>query len=394
MTNRALVLAALSGQKATISHPLISRDSQLMSDGLRAMGIEIAEGPTSWVVTPLPLRGPARIDVGNAGTVMRFLPAVAALADGAISFDGDPRSHERPVKPVLDALRQLGVQIDDQGRGALPITVLGTGELRGGHVEIDASSSSQFISALLLIGAATKEGISIRHTGSSLPSMPHIDMTIEMLNTAGVAVKRPSEFEWSIAPQSIDVRSITIEPDLSNAAPFMAAAMVCGGEVIIEDWPRHTTQAGDQLREIFANMGAEISFTPAGLSIKGGALRGITRNLNEVGELTPVIAALCALADSPSELSGIAHLRLHETDRLEALAREINGLGGRVEATADGLSITPAPLHAGTFHTYEDHRLATAGAVLGLAVDGITVENIETTKKTLPDFVGLWSQLG
>lgn len=365
-----------------------------MADGLRSLGIDIDELADEWILTPSPLKGPARIDVGNAGTVMRFLPAVAALAVGEVFFDGDPRSYERPVKPVIDALRSLGAEIDDEGRGSLPLKVIGSGQLDGGVVEIDASSSSQFISALLLIGAATTHGITIKHVGPSLPSMPHIEMTIDMLAEAGVEVETPSTHTWHVAPQQIQTQAIHVEPDLSNAAPFMAAAMVCGGEVIIKDWPRETTQAGDHLREIFSAMGAEISFVNDGLLIKGGSLHGITRDLHEVGELTPVIAALCALADSPSELTGIAHLRLHETDRLEALACEINGLGGRVTATNDGLIIEPTPLHAGTFHTYDDHRLATAGAVLGLAVDGVFVENIETTRKTIPDFVGLWSQLG
>lgn len=364
-----------------------------MRAGLKALGVDVKETGTDWVVTPGPLLGPAHVDVGNAGTVMRFLPGVAALANGIVTFDGDPRSHERPIAPVISALRQLGAQIDDEGRGALPMSVSGTGSLQGGEVNIDASSSSQFVSALLLIGAATQEGITIHHTGSSLPSQPHIEMTIEMLATAGVTVHVIDSRSWKVAPQPISPLAITIEPDLSNAAPFMAAAMVTHGEVIIRDWPHKTTQAGDHLREILTEMGASVEFVNEGLKISGGAMRGLTRNLHEVGELTPVIAALCALADSPSKLSGIAHLRLHETDRLQALADEINGLGGDVTVTNDGLDINPRPLHAGTFHSYDDHRLATAGAVIGLAVDGINVENIATTAKTLPDFPGLWSEL-
>lgn len=364
-----------------------------MAAGLRALGIEILETPDVWRVTPSQLLGPARIDVGNAGTVMRFLPGVAALAQGEISFDGDPRSHERPIAPVINALRDLGANIEDGGRGALPLTVNGSGSLRGGEINIDASSSSQFVSALLLIGAATTEGITVHHTGSTLPSQPHIDMTVEMLAGVGVTVEVIDGRTWRVAPQQIAPLDITIEPDLSNAAPFMAAAMVTQGEVTIRDWPKRTTQAGDHLRQILSEMGAEIAFTSEGLKVVGRQIHGLERNLHDVGELTPVIAALCALADSPSRLTGIAHLRLHETDRLAALAQEINDLGGQVEVTNDGLDIHPRPLHGGTFHTYDDHRLATAGAVLGLVVDGVQVENIGTTLKTLPDFPGLWSEL-
>lgn len=392
-TNRALILAALADEPSILRKPLHSRDTQLMAAGLRALGVRIEESDQAWTLTAKELTGPAQIDVGNAGTVMRFLPGVAALATGSISFDGDPRSHERPIAPIIDGLRQLGAQIDDGDRGRLPMTIHGTGSLRGGTVNIDASSSSQFVSALLLVGAATVEGITVHHTGEVLPSQPHIEMTIEMLANVGVQVTNVDNHTWTVAPQKISVLDTTIEPDLSNAAPFLAAAMVTNGEVVIRDWPRQTTQAGDHLRSIMGEMGARFEFVTDGLKISGGQIHGINRSLHEVGELTPVIAALCALADSPSQLSGIAHLRLHETDRLQALADEINGLGGDVTVTNDGLIINPQPLTAGTFHTYDDHRLATAGAVLGLAVDGVEVENIATTAKTMPDFPGLWSEM-
>lgn len=390
MTNRALILAAIADGPSRIRKPLKSRDTLLMASGLKAMGIEITDVADDWEITPRALTGPATIDVGNAGTVMRFLPALAALAQGSIHFDGDPRSHERPLAPVINALQQLGANIDNT---TLPLTVYGAGSLPGGEVSIDASSSSQFVSALLLIGAHTQSGITVHHTGSTLPSQPHIDMTIAMLADVGVEVQRQGSHTWRVAAQAIKPHDLLIEPDLSNAAPFVAAAIITNGEVVIKDWPQQTTQAGDYLRDVLQQMGAEVEFVAKGLKVSAGPLRGIQRNLHEIGELTPVIAALCALATTPSELSGIAHLRLHETDRLEALAREINGLGGEVTVTNDGLTITPRPLHGGIFHTYDDHRLATAAAVLGLAVDGVEVENIGTTSKTLPQFVDLWAEM-
>jgi len=399
VTNRALILAALAQSPSLLRKPLHSRDSALMIAGLKAIGVGIDEALNGdLTVTPGKLYGPAHVDVGNAGTVMRFLPPVAAMANGLIHFDGDPRSHERPLGPVIAALESLGVSIEHGSRYSLPLTINANGQLRGGVVDVDASSSSQFISALLLVAPATKEGITVRHTGSTLPSMPHIEMTVQMLREVGVTVDVINGVEWRVAPTLMQGREITIEPDLSNAAPFMGAAMICGGSVTITDWPKQTTQPGDELRGIFTRMGATITFTEnedgSDLTITSdGTIHGIDANLHDVGELTPSIAALCALADSPSSLRGIGHLRLHETDRLAALAAEINALGGDVDEEESALHISPVPLHGGTFHSYEDHRLATAGAMIGLRIPGINVENIETTKKTLPDFPGAWVDL-
>ncbi|MCG7528257.1 3-phosphoshikimate 1-carboxyvinyltransferase [Streptomyces sp. OfavH-34-F] len=413
VTNRALVLAALASEPGRLRRPLRSRDTLLMADALRAMGVSIEEtvsssasatgdasGPEfsgeTWRVVPAPLRGPVTVDVGNAGTVMRFLPPVAALAEGPVRFDGDPRSYERPLTGVIEALRVLGARIDDDSRGSLPMTVHGGGALDGGPVAIDASSSSQFVSALLLSAPRFNQGVEVRHTGDRLPSLPHIRMTVDMLRAVGARVDEPETGGepnvWRVAPSALLGRDLTIEPDLSNAQPFLAAALVTGGRVTIPDWPAHTTQPGDALREIFTAMGGSCELTEHGLTFTGsGRIHGIDVDLGEVGELTPGIAAVAALADSPSTLSGVAHLRLHETDRLAALTKEINELGGDVTETADGLHIRPRPLRGGTFHTYDDHRMATAGSVIGLAVPGVEIENVATTAKTLPDFPQMWT---
>lgn len=399
VTNRALILAAQATTPSLIRRPLISRDSELMVAGLRGLGISITDisvaGDLAWQVTPDKMRGPVKIEVGNAGTVMRFLPPLSALATGPVSFDGDPRSYERPLGPVIKALEDLGISIDHQGRYSLPLTLNGTGQIPGGSLEIDASASSQFLSALLLIGPSMKNGITVKHIGGLLPSMPHIEMTVEMLRFFGAKVEIDQEKNiWKVYPSKLIGQDFVIEPDLSNAAPFLSIAMICGGEITIADWPRNTTQPGDQLREILRQMGAQVEFTEAGLKLTGtGKIHGIDINLHDVGELTPAIAALCVLADSPSHLRGIGHLRLHETDRLAALTTEISALGGDITQTQTSLHIKPTSLHGGIFHTYEDHRLATAGAAIGLAVPGIEVENIATTRKTLPDFAGLWSSL-
>ncbi|MBZ4015116.1 3-phosphoshikimate 1-carboxyvinyltransferase [Streptomyces purpurogeneiscleroticus] len=412
VTNRGLVLAALSSEPGWLRRPLRSRDTLLMAQALRTMGVGIEETISSnsapagtpdgtgeaWRVIPAGLHGPTTVDVGNAGTVMRFLPPVAALADGPVRFDGDPRSYERPLGGVIDGLRALGARIDDDKRGALPMTVHGNGGLDGGRVEIDASSSSQFVSALLLSAPRFNQGVEVRHVGDTLPSMPHIRMTVDMLRIAGAQVDTPESGGepnvWRVTPGALLGRDLVVEPDLSNAQPFLAAALITGGRVTIPDWPEHTTQPGDALREIFTEMGGSCELTEQGLTFKGsGRVHGIDIDLSEVGELTPGIAAVAALADSESVLRGVAHLRLHETDRLAALTKEINGLGGDVTETADGLHIRPRPLHGGVFHTYDDHRMATAGALLGLVVEGVEVENVATTAKTLPDFPEMWTDM-
>ena len=397
VTNRALILAAQATSPSIIRKPLISRDSELMSAGLVAFGVGIHDegGNQSWKITPAPLKGPAQIDVGNAGTVMRFLPPLAALAQGEIAFDGDPRSYERPIGPVIKALEELGIDIDHQGRYSLPMVIRGTGVIPGGKLTIDASKSSQFLSALLLVGPSMANGITVTHAGGSLPSMPHIDMTVQLLRDFGaeVVVDKAAQ-SWSVKAGTLKGQDLVIEPDLSNASPFLSIAMVCGGSITIADWPQKTTQPGDYLREIFTKMGARVELNASGLTLTGGgSIHGIDIDLHDVGELTPSIAALAALADSPSHLRGIGHLRMHETDRLAALTREINALGGNVVEEETALHITPAPLHGGTFHTYEDHRLATAGAVIGLVTPDVLIENVATTRKTLPDFPGLWKSL-
>ena len=394
-TNRALVLAAIAATPSILRKPLSSRDTDLMVNGLCNLGCKIEEIKTpngfDYKITPKQLSGPAHIEVGNAGTVMRFLPPIASLATGLIHFDGDARSHERPLAPVINALEQLGVSIEHGNKYKLPLTINGAGRVKGGVVEIDASASSQFVSALLLLGPATEQGITVKHIGTSLPSMPHVEMTIQMLRTFGAQVEIGNN-SWSVKPGKLTGQDLTIEPDLSNAAPFMAAAMICGGVVEIKDWPKSTAQPGDQLRSIFTKMGAKIEQGGYGLKISGsGKILGIDIDLHDVGELTPSIAAVAALADSPSTLRGIAHLRLHETDRLAALATEINNLGGSVTEGPGELLIKPTQLKASQiFRSYEDHRMATAGAIIGLAVEGVVVENIETTKKTLSDFPSMW----
>lgn len=426
LTNRALVLAALADGPSRLTGTLRSRDTDLMIAALQALGAQV-EGPngpltaddTELVITPGTLQG-THVDCGLAGTVMRFVPPVAALATGTSTFDGDPAARVRPQATVLDALRALGAQIDG---GSLPFTVDGTGSLRGGRVEMDASASSQFVSGVLLSAARFDEGVELVHTGSApVPSGPHIEMTLEMLRESSVAVEQPTPSSWRVAPGPIAAVDRIVEPDLSNATPFLAAAAVTGGTVRIPHWPASTTQPGDAIRGILQAMGASVTLEPAGGTAgtiadgsesardgdgatAGAAGHGtlvvvgperlspVNLDLSAIGELTPTIAALCALADGPSRLTGIAHLRGHETDRLAALAAELGAVGCGVTELPDGLEITPAPLRGAPWRSYADHRMATAGAIIGLAATGVEIDDIDSTSKTMPGFTRMWSDM-
>ncbi|WP_394769073.1 3-phosphoshikimate 1-carboxyvinyltransferase [Lacisediminihabitans sp.] len=400
LTNRELVLSAIADGPSTLRAPLHSRDTALMIQALRALGTVIEELPgdnaygADLRITPAELAGGTSIDCGLAGTVMRFLPPVAALALGPVAFDGDAAARRRPMRTTIDSLRALGVDVNDDGRGRLPFSLYGTGSVRGGEIAIDASASSQFVSGLLLVGARFENGLTLRHTGDGLPSLAHIEMTIATLAGRGVTVQSPEPGVWVVPPGPISGADIAIEPDLSNAGPFLGAALIASGSVTVTGWPSETTQVGAQMATILADMGAEVRFDETGgglgeLTVTGsGAIHGI--RLDNSSELAPTVAALAALADGETVLTGIAHLRGHETDRLAALSAEINAIGGDVTETEDGLVIRPKPMHGGLWHSYEDHRMATAGAMIGLAVPGILVDDIGTTAKTLPQFVELW----
>ncbi|MEV4277135.1 3-phosphoshikimate 1-carboxyvinyltransferase [Actinoplanes xinjiangensis] len=395
MTARALILAALADGPSVIEAPLRARDTVLMAAGLRALGVEVdVTDDARWLVTPGPLRGPARIDVGLAGTITRFLPPAAALAEGPVEFDGDPHMRKRPLRPIVEALRALGVTVDASPIDGLPLTVHGSGVVEGGEAVIDASASSQFVSGLLLSAARFAKGLTLRHEGPPVPSAPHLRMTTHMLRAAGAAVDDGVADVWTVEPGPLSGRTWTIEPDLSGAAPFFAAAAVTGGAVTLAGWPADSWQPVDQAVEIFRSLGAEVTRTTEGLTVRGtGTLRGITADLSEVGELTPVVSALAALAEGPSELRGVEHIRGHETDRITALATELGRIGARVTEFPDGLRIEPGAPRGADFETYADHRMAHAAAVIGLAVPGVTLTDVGCTSKTLPEFPELWAGL-
>jgi 3-phosphoshikimate 1-carboxyvinyltransferase len=465
ITNRALILAALAAGPTTIAGPLRARDTDLMAGAVIALGASIDESTTiqdgngaspvngsgpaqptrpiqptvtgqpagpshtdsgqpAWTVTPGWASGPIAVDVGNAGTVLRFVPPAAALVTGDVQFNGDPRAAQRPVGQLLTGLRQAGVEVDDGGRGAVPFVVRGRGRVRGGAVTLDASSSSQLVSGLMLAAPLFEQGIQITHDGPRIPSAPHIAMTAAMLRAAGADVEswssdrasasrngasrasvsrnsasrdgQPAPDSWRVRPGSLVPGTIVVEPDLSNAAPFLASALVTGGTITILGWPAASLQAASQILDVLQQMGATCEATSDGMRITGtGRIHGISADLRDISELAPVLTALAALADGPSEFTGIGHMRLHESDRLAVLAAEIGALGGQVAELPDGLRVVPRPLRAGPepFDSHDDHRMVMAAAVLGLAVPGLRVRNASTVAKTFPAFLTLWQQM-
>lgn len=401
LTNRYLVLAALADGQSVVRHPLVSRDTTLMRSALEQLGVRFTatDDDSEWVIeAPEEFSTGEKIDAGLAGTVMRFLPPLAALGRGEMTFDGDEAARTRPMGPLVHALRDLGVTINSESHAepTLPLTVHGTGSVDRHDACIDASASSQFVSALLLAGARFTQGLTLRHMGTGLPSRPHIDMTLHTLAQAGVDARETEPGVWRVEPGPISALDVTVEPDLSSAAPFLALAAVSGGTITVPGWPTNTTQAGDAMRTVLTQMGASITHTAAGLRVTGpsaGSLRGVDIDLHDVGELTPVVAAVAATASAPSRLRGVGHLRGHETDRLAALETELSRLGARVTQHDDGLSIEPAVLQGAQLQTYGDHRMAMAAAVLGAAVPGVSVIDVDTTAKTYPGFADVWTAL-
>ncbi|HVD80745.1 MAG TPA: 3-phosphoshikimate 1-carboxyvinyltransferase [Propionibacteriaceae bacterium] len=393
-TNRALILAALASGPSVISGGLEARDTQLMRDALRTLGVDIVENNDQWQITPpQAFVAGGTIDCGLAGTVMRFVPPIAALADGTVRFDGDKQAYARPMAPLLGALKLLGAKVDGNGY-SLPFNLTGNPQLPGGEVTVNASASSQFLSGLLIAGARYADGIDIQHIGNEIPSRPHVQMTLAMLRARGVDIDDTTPDRWVVSPGAIQPLDVAIEPDLSNAAPFLAAAAITGGTVTVPNWPSNTIQPGDAIREILQRFGANVTLEGGSLRMHGtDHLRGVDLDLSDAAELTPVVAAVAALADGTSHLRGISHIRGHETDRLAALETELDRLGSHVSQTEYGLTIHPRLLGGDLWHTYADHRMAQAGALLGLVVPEIVLDDIGCTGKTMPEFEHLWTTM-
>lgn len=395
-TNRALVLAAVAAGTSRVVGALASRDSDLMVEALRALGVEIIESEGQLVVSPPPVfsSAPDGIDCGLAGTVMRFVPPLTLFSKGPTAFVGDAHASQRPMAGLLDGLRQLGARVDaDQ----LPFTVVPPDRISTSRVIVDASASSQFISGLLLVGARLPHGLHLTHEGASVPSRPHIDMTVEMLRSRGVTIDQPDDLTWMVAPGTIQAMDTRIEPDLTNASAFLGAAMLTGGSVRVAGWPKDSLQPGAHFLDVAARMGAEVEVDAQGaLVTMRGELRSIDVDLHAASELTPVVAAIATRASGTSRITGVGHIRGHETDRLKALATEFSKLGIDIAETSDGLVIRGSGQQLeprGPFETYADHRMVHSAALLALNARGLQVTDLECVSKTMPDFEDRWTGL-
>ncbi|GAA3898385.1 3-phosphoshikimate 1-carboxyvinyltransferase [Microbacterium invictum] len=401
LTNRELVLAALADGPSLLVAPLHSDDSDRMIGALRTLGVQVEQvegagefGPDLEVTPPAAFAGDTVVDCGQAGTVMRFVAPLAGYAVGDVTLTAAENALHRPMGSMIKGLREIGVDIDDGGSWTLPFTVRGRGHIRGGEVTIDASASSQFVSGLLLSAPRFDVGLRLTHEGERLPSQPHIDMTIEALARRGVHVEHPNAHEWVVPAGHLRGKEIAIEPDLSNAAPFLASALVTGGSVTVPGWPAHSTQPGGLLSDILSLLGARTSRRAGALTVTGGdRIAGVDLDLSAASELTPVLFALAAFADAPTTLHGIGHIRGHETDRIAALVANLRALGGHAEELPDGIRVVPRPLRGGVWRAFDDHRIAQAGAVIGLGVPGVEIDDIRSTAKTMPQFPELWRRM-
>lgn len=418
LSARALLAAALADAPSQIEGLLESRDTALMRAALETLGARFTWHGGLLQVTPLvadqtpaglpPDNSTPVIDCGMAGTVMRFVPPLALALGVSLTFTGDQAALARPMEPLTDALEALGARFEWHGqRGRLPFTIHGAGLNPQEHlqVQVDGSKSSQFVSALLYLGAALQLGRAQSLTVSAkqpLVSVPHLQMSVASLRQCGVQVQAPEDYRaeqlsWCVSGRPRGGRSV-IEPDLSNAGPFIAAPLVsaAGGQVRILHWPTHTTQVGANWVEILKLFGAQVQLDQGTLLSSSGALRGIERDASAEGELVPTMAALALVAASqgqPSKIWGIGHLRGHETDRLAAIAAQARKLGGNVDEGQDYLVFHPCTLHPAHLEAYADHRMATFAAIMGLNLPGISLDDVDATAKTMPTFTQLWDAM-
>ena len=418
LSARALLAAALADAPSQIEGLLESRDTALMRAALETLGARFTWHGGLLQVTPLvadqkpaglpPDNSTPVIDCGLAGTVMRFVPPLALALGTSLTFTGDQAALARPMEPLTDALEALGARFEWHGqRGHLPFTIHGAGLNPQEHlqVQVDGSKSSQFVSALLYLGAALQLGRAQSLTVSAkqpLVSVPHLQMSVASLRQCGVQVQAPEDYRaeqlsWCVSGRPRGGRSV-IEPDLSNAGPFIAAPLVsaAGGQVRILHWPTHTTQVGANWVEILKLFGAQVQLDQGTLLSSSGALRGIERDASAEGELVPTMAALALVAASqgqPSKIWGIGHLRGHETDRLAAIAAQARKLGGNVDEGQDYLVFHPCTLHPAHLEAYADHRMATFAAIMGLNLPGISLDDVDATAKTMPTFTQLWDAM-
>ncbi len=392
ITNRALLLAALADGPSTLSGALFSDDTRYMATALNLLGISVsaderesclrvAGGGGAWPASD------ADLFVGNAGTAMRFLVAALALGHGRFRIDGSERMRERPVAALVDSLNQLGADVECEFQNQSPPVIVRARGLRGGRAEIDASRSSQFLSALLHVAPYAQEDVEIAVTGE-LIAQPYVAMTLRVMEHFGVSVERDDLRTFRIAAgQRYRAADYAIEPDASGAHYFWAAAALTGGRVRIEGLGVDSMQGDIAFVDMLERMGASVERGESYIEVRGrGPLAGVDVDMNAISDTSPTLAVLGAFTTSPLTIRNVRHLRWQESDRLHAVATELGRLGVRVEEREDGLTVYPATPKPAAVHTYDDHRIAMSFALVGLVVEGVRIRDPGCVAKTFPDY--------
>jgi 3-phosphoshikimate 1-carboxyvinyltransferase len=391
IANRALVCAALGSGRSTLGNVPDGDDTMAMIAGLRTLGIDITLDERAAVVDGRAGRmapGPRTLDAHLAGTTSRFLTAVAALGPGPYRVDGAPPLRSRPMGPLHAALAALGAKVRPVGReGHLPVDVERAG-LHGGQVALPGEVSSQFLTALMLVAPLLEGGLEIRLT-SPLVSRPYAELTAAVMRTFGLHGVDVGDERVRVPAGESRATSLVVEPDASSAAYFAAAAASGprGSVVHVPGLGVTSVQADARFLDVLAEMGAGVERHREATTVRRGVtLRGVDADLSDCSDSVPTLAVVAALADGPTRIRGVGFVRAKESDRIGALATELRRCGADVDEHDDGLTIRPEPLHGATVRTYDDHRLAMAFAVLGLRVDGITIEDPGVVAKSFPGF--------
>ncbi len=395
ITNRALVCAALAKGESIIRNASDSTDTAMMANGLNQLGVLVRKQGDTLVVdgTGGKLFAPKfPIPVGNAGTTLRFMLSLGALAAGRTVFEGSDRMAERPIADLIDALRQLGVHAS--ATSIIPRFTVEGASFVGGSVKLKADKSSQFLSSLLMVSPYAQLDVTIT-VESQLSSQSYVEMTIEVMNAFGVEVRHVSGDSFSVAAKrGYHPAEFAVEPDASGASYFFAAAAVLGGEVLIDGMRLKSLQGDAKFVSVLERMGCSVSEREEGVRLlSNGSLHGIDVDMNSMPDVVPTLAVTALFANSPTRIRNVAHLRHKESDRLEALYTELQKLGTQVSAFDDGLEISPSALRAAQLDTYDDHRLAMSFALVGLKTPGVRIENPDCVKKSFPKFWSEWEKL-
>ncbi|NLX98200.1 MAG: 3-phosphoshikimate 1-carboxyvinyltransferase [Rhodopirellula sp.] len=391
ITNRALVCAALAEGTSTLTGALDSDDTRVMVQGLHRLGLEVLDDPRQSVIQVAgcagrpPAKG-AEIDAANSGTTIRFLTAVATLGQGRFRLDGSPRMRQRPIGDLLAALGQLGADAVSEAGNRCPPVVIQANGLPGGKAVVAGDISSQFLSALLMAAPCAASPVELAVVGE-LVSQPYVEMTLAVMNSFGVSVRREGLSRFLVSGQeSYQCRQYTIEPDASAASYFFAAAAVTGGTVTVEGLSRSSLQGDVAFCDCLAKMGCDVSYGDGTITVIGHRLHGIEIDMNAVSDTVQTLGAVALFAEGSTTITNVGHIRHKETDRLAALAIELRKLGAKVEERADGLTIVPDALNGAEIDTYDDHRMAMSMALVGLASKGVVIRDPDCTAKTYPRF--------